>query len=1215
MSIPAIAPREILYILLSSFLIFTQAIDYGSYRHDDIPKDLKHSDILTNRDILERTSANQSPKFSYTLQEGTEHLLEYAALLRAQILDTFGKLLYEHYDDFAIVEVESLYRIYQETLERRYNIFELVPSILRNPDTRPSKICNHIYRRIRSCLKECSNVCRRISKHDFPHPQSLSTSALNITYHIYRASKMSRHYPRGISLPAILRYVKKGTLVFTPTLFSGLLHNLRYDSFDDEVRASERELAAYLLESKDEARRNFVHTEMPLSLVELRNVRTVGALLKLYLSKYAARFPDKIRDSAEILGRHIVGDVDGINENIHLLANVYYNDTIHLKYLFDLVLPTDVLDDDVNEAKNYLVERLEELDFVNNYLKIEKYHQRSPDELLMEIVGQLREIGFAVDIATSLRAYARFWHKSRMVENLNDLLKLFDAYENLRRVPQYESLMAKIDSVKASLWDSKNVSVEILCNAPRACLRLGLQVVSRCGFVSSNVKKLIGDFLDYVTAKGAPLDGQCPMPMDRPVIPKYTTDIPGTAPTLPIFRVQKTRRVHIPDSLFKDTTNYSVATTETKTEATETTVESTESSSSSTWTEETESTTFTETTETDTTTSEISSTESHATESTITSTITTFSTDTTTNEDHETTLTTVPTSSTVQESTPMTQESTTGEQTTEASITEPTTALTEEDTEDSSPSEETTEEEETTGTAATHSIVVISTIESVRRGFPERETGKKTTSKSTPTTVPSTSQDSTSKIHTLETEITQKLTASTTSAPTSPSIPPTSTALITETKAPATSTNSPSSGLTTLAATTLSRTAIPSESVAPTRRFSGTPSSQTESTAKSTAQETSATTTTKTPIPSALTEATISLPDTHIGEARTEKVSKECVGGKQCSCTGPECFSESHKSEGCVGGEKCGTTDGSSTCSGEECSPTKDCIDGDCSAEIKLTKVNRTVLCPKRRCKESPEEEDYDCSDEECETSNGDSEVDCRSVECLSTEEQSPECGVKLCTASSEEASSCVGEDCSSQRAEQASTAAALEVGKNPAICDIKDPHHRRRLSRLRKMRRIGALRAGTTLDRASNRSRIRRRGRARNKELLELLSILRGRRGKKGGKFAKSGRIASRLKGTALRDVGARRERVGSAGCFDRSSRAEPANQGPPASSDRESSAASSGTTLVGGSLSIRLSLSSDARPSEGTTVESFFFWTPRRRNKNYADASGKLILIYEGA
>ena len=460
---------------------------------------MTRSDARTTRQFLEQTTKIQKLKRKYTLQEGTEHLLQFGALLRTQILDIFGYLVYDRYDDFSITQMEALYKVYHETLERKYNIFDIVPSILKNADIRPSKVCRYINENVRTCLKESSQVCMSIRKHN-----KRRLINLNKTPQIFQLAKIKENFPNGFSLKIILKHLQNGSLKFTPSLLSGLLHNIQYDSFDDEVRTAERELILHLLKSSKISKYSILMTNE-----EIKNERTVSGLLKNYLKNASIEFESPANSYAEILAEHVVREVEAISENIESLGIVYENNTINLKYLFNLILPPDVVDNDITEAKDYILKKIEEFQIVSKYLRIEKYQQAGPDQLLMEILGQMRDIHFANDIVSSLHTHASFWHRSRAIEGLNELLDLFPAYENLRKVEGYKDMMNDIDQIRNRLWGSKNVTIELYCSNPRACLQIGLRVVMKCEFIDEDTKNLIKKFSNNVTPKGSLIEEEC----------------------------------------------------------------------------------------------------------------------------------------------------------------------------------------------------------------------------------------------------------------------------------------------------------------------------------------------------------------------------------------------------------------------------------------------------------------------------------------------------------------------------------------------------------------------------------------------------------------------------------------------------------------------------------------------------------------------------------
>ncbi|XP_012269808.2 uncharacterized protein LOC105694054 [Athalia rosae] len=500
-----------IFIVFIIALVYTKFatgnINYADIRYDDQPFGIEPEHARTTRQMLEMFDSWAVYRPSYTLQQAVEHILQYGALLRLQILDSFGSLVYDHYDDYSIGQTEALYRVYQETLERKYNIFDIVPSILARPDTRPTQICRHINKNVHTCLKESSLVCMTIQKHDYSHPHVTSTPVVNITRQIYKTSHLKEYFPQRFSLPAVLTHLKSGSLRLTVGLLSGLLHNVQYDSFDDEVRTAERNVMIKLMSQTK-------HHEIPIDRHSLQRTHTVSELLKAIFDRHKTMYDGETNKDFAVLSQHVVREVEAISRNIELLGSVYENGTIHLDYLMNLVLPPDLVDADVIEARDYLLEKIVDYDIVNRYLKVEKYLQSGPDQLLMEILGQIRDINFAVDLASALHVHARFWHQSHMINNLNELLELFDAYENLRNVPKFSDLVTLIDETRNSLWDSKNVTVEILCNNPRACLRLGLEIVAQCALVNAATQSNIQKIFRYLSKDGSIYADNCDAPKD-----------------------------------------------------------------------------------------------------------------------------------------------------------------------------------------------------------------------------------------------------------------------------------------------------------------------------------------------------------------------------------------------------------------------------------------------------------------------------------------------------------------------------------------------------------------------------------------------------------------------------------------------------------------------------------------------------------------------------
>lgn len=897
----------------------------------------------------------------------------FGALLRMRILDTFGSLLYIYYDDFSIKEVKALHKVYQAIFERQYDIFNLVPAILKNPDTRPSKICAEIYTYAEPCLKSSANICRKIKKqHDIPYPDDLSTSALNITYLAYHLSKISRQYLGGFSLTALLKLLQKEVLIITPDLLSGLLYNVRYNNFDDDVRLAERELV--------QSFHKITQTKILISTIELKKFHTVDSFLKYYVSIYAERFLDEdLKRHAFLIKKRIVDDVGMINENIYLLGNVYENRTIHIKYLFDLVLPDDLLDNDVIEAKKYLVKTLNEFNVVEKYLKVQKYQQVTPAQLMMEITGQLKDIDFAKSIAISLRIHARFWRSHRMIESLDELLELFDAYENLRQMPRYDGMMQKIDNIKKYLWDMKDIPVEILCNAPRACLQIGLKSILYCKYVSSEIKELIEDFLK--------MSNMCVyMTQDTS---RRTIDIP--------FKISKTRFSMQPANISKDATESSES--EETTEFNEISEESTESTEVSTKLE-------------------ISSEEStEFANTTMTTTLKTI-------EYTEPISTVIMDTSTIQEETTRTTTSTAAVTTTP------------------SPTTTTTLSTTTTTLPTTTTIlpkIITTTLPSI-------------------TTLPTT---------TILSKTTTALPTTTTTETLTTTTPTTTTPTTTTTTLPTMTTTSILSTTTTPSART---TELPIANIAIEFEHSKkninnfydneitessisvitstSKSCESNECSKKSSEEISEETT---------TQATLEFTQTTSPKAAT--TSQDFV------ITETTVTSTTEMSETPITKEECRSKSESIETSGSSCETNCDSMVEDCDEEDSAPKdifekvENQTARCSKVRCRENSPE-----ISSECETKTD------KSCECVPNKEKSAEC-ITLCP-SSLESSSCEQKqnDCSKL---QVPTVTMKFESRKRGICEIRDPHHRRQMRRLAKMRAISTVASDADVLRSKARHRI----------------------------------------------------------------------------------------------------------------------------------------------
>ncbi|XP_019884181.2 uncharacterized protein LOC109610268 isoform X2 [Camponotus floridanus] len=962
--------------LIMLFVLSVQAINYEVHRHDITSTKLNSNIILTNHDLLEQLNL-VAPKTNYTLQEGTERLLYFGALLRMRILDTFGSLLYIYYDDFSIKEVKALHKVYQAIFERRYDIFNLVPAILRNPDTRPSKICAEIYTYAEPCLKSSANICRKIKKrHDIPYPDDLSTSALDITYLAY-LSKISRQYLGGFSLTALLKFLQKEVLIITPDLLSGLLYNVQYNNFDDDVRLAERELVQSFHKITQ------TNLQILISAIELKKFHTVNSFLKYYVSIYAERFLDEdLKRHAFLIKKRIVDDVGMINENIYLLGNVYENRTIHIKYLFDLVLPDDLLDNDVIEAKKYLVKKLNEFNVVEKYLKVQKYQQVTPAQLLMEITGQLKDIDFAKSIAISLRIHARFWRSHRMIESLDELLELFDAYENLRQVPRYDGMMQKIDNIKKYLWDMKDIPVEILCNAPRACLQIGLKSILYCKYVSFEIKELIEDFLK--------ISNMCVYMTQE--TPRRTIDIP--------FKISKTRFSMQPANISKDATESSES--EETTEFNEISEESTEVS----------------------TKLEISSEES--TEFVNTTMTTTLKTIEYTEPISTVTMDTL----TIQEETTRTTTSTTAVTTTP------------------SPTTTTTLSTTTTTLPTTTTIlpkIITTTLPSITT-LPTTTILSKTT-----TALPTTT--------TTETPTTTTPTTTTTTLPTM-----TTTSILSTTTTPsARTTELPIANIAIEFEHSMKNinnfydNEITESSISVITSTSNFCESN-ECSNKKSSEEISEETT---------TQATLEFTQTTSPKAAT--TSQDFVI-TETTVTSTTEMNETPITKGCRSKSE-SIEISESSCETNCDSMVEDCDEEDSAPKDIFEKVeNHTAKCSKMRCRENSPE-----ISSECETKTD------KSCECVPNKEKSAEC-ITLCP-SSLESSSCEQKqnDCSKL---QVPTVTMKFESRKRGICEIRDPHHRRQMRRLAKMRAIDTV---ATSDTDVLRSKARHR--IVSKKLYNLLA------------------------------------------------------------------------------------------------------------------------------
>ncbi|XP_046738943.1 uncharacterized protein LOC124407137 [Diprion similis] len=484
--------------LVTQTEIVTSLINYAEIRRNETPIILESRRAMSSSQLLEMDDNWAVYRPSYTLQQATEHFLHYGAFLRNQILDTFGALVYDRYDDFSTRQLEALYKVYQATLRRKYNIFDIAPSVLEQPDIRSSSICRHINNKVRTCLRRSSQLCGTIQQHTNPNPRPVLTRVFNVTRHMFKTVGFKQQFPEGFSLPTILQRLKSGDLSMTSGLVSGLLQNVQYGSFNDEVRTAEKNVMSLLMSERWRSGRKL--SDMPRD--QLREVSTVNELLKSIFDGRKSMY-HRNEKNFDVLSQHIIVKVDTISPNIEILGTVYDNNTIHLRYLFDVVLPPDDVDSDISDAKNYLLKKMRDFDMVRKYLKVEKYQQSGPDQLLMEILRQMRDINFAPDLVTALQSHVRFWHQSRMINNLNDLLDLFDSYENLRNVPKFSNLVSLMDDIRSSLMNSKTEPIELLCSKPRSCLQRGLKIIAACAVANPKIKYLLVKLFEKLNPDGS----------------------------------------------------------------------------------------------------------------------------------------------------------------------------------------------------------------------------------------------------------------------------------------------------------------------------------------------------------------------------------------------------------------------------------------------------------------------------------------------------------------------------------------------------------------------------------------------------------------------------------------------------------------------------------------------------------------------------------------
>ncbi|OXU25431.1 hypothetical protein TSAR_012358 [Trichomalopsis sarcophagae] len=428
------------------------------------------------------------------LQSEAEELLEYGDELRSQILETLGKLVYDHYDELNLEQLETLYRVYRNTLERKYNIFETASSLRwRSGHLRASDICQAADGNVCACIGNSSQVCASLESLD-KRRSAGGGGATDL------AESVDKYFPEGLTLQALLGRLRKGDLRITPKLLVGLLRNVQYDSFDNTVRRIERIVIEHLETLRDSG--------LPYQLNDYSNIKSVASLLRTLLQGNAERFPAREKRAALMLADHVERDVNSISENIENFGSIYENRKINLKYLFELVVPDDLVDTDIVKARNRLEEVMDEND-VPKKLSIEKYEHADPAQLMLEILRQMKyvskTISFPKNAVKALRMHADFWRKGYTIDNVSDFLKLFSAYDNLMDHPNYTDFFDLIESIKEKLANSRNVDLELTCTMPRPCLRRVLLKILECNMIDDDTKKTVLKFLNMINSRGTPL--------------------------------------------------------------------------------------------------------------------------------------------------------------------------------------------------------------------------------------------------------------------------------------------------------------------------------------------------------------------------------------------------------------------------------------------------------------------------------------------------------------------------------------------------------------------------------------------------------------------------------------------------------------------------------------------------------------------------------------
>ncbi|XP_011497690.1 PREDICTED: uncharacterized protein LOC105362061 [Ceratosolen solmsi marchali] len=452
-----------------------------------------NSDALMRMHSNARGNGNRMFRL-YGFQNGVEELLLYGSELRAKILETLGTLVYDHYDEFSIDQLEALYRVYHDTLRRKYNIFEVAKKLKWQREVfNNSVICKTVLEKMCSCMKDSSNVCTNIKTPNYrrSNPRKISKNAL----------KVSELFPKDLTLANLLKHIQKKKLKITPQLISGLLLNVPYNNFNNDVHRAEKILVSYLNSLSNNKYYN--------SLENLNKYRTIDDFLKSFLEQKAEQFPDQAKRAALFLAEHVQRDTNSISENIENFGITYENKTIDLKYLCELVIPNDLVDLDIIESRDYLESEMKRNHVVNRYLELDKYEHATPDQLLLEILRQMKRISriisFPSNVVRALSAHADFWRKGRNIDNVADFINLFKAYDNLIDNPKFKRFFQLATTIQNKLRNEENIHLELTCTMPRPCLHRVLLKIIECDIIDDETKAEILEFMKLLDQNGRPL--------------------------------------------------------------------------------------------------------------------------------------------------------------------------------------------------------------------------------------------------------------------------------------------------------------------------------------------------------------------------------------------------------------------------------------------------------------------------------------------------------------------------------------------------------------------------------------------------------------------------------------------------------------------------------------------------------------------------------------